>query len=313
MNNVIYINTDEWFEVRLKAGKLSNKKVLFVFGDSWTNNNYVNNVNEYPQSTWSYKLAEKIGYDVVVNISWDGGSNTEIYERCLTTMSCGNDYGFDECPIKDLGVSEIKVVIGWSSQYRDFGPIHKIFRPYTVTNIPNHIDEFININDAKSVLYEKFIDKLFKKEYYQYTTQLYTIFLQHYFKHHKVDYFMFMAFNPLVEASLKGTEWDLREHIDESKFYGLYDEISNMGQLLNQMGGHQIGDTFVVDQPYYYADGIMRFIGKFLNKDNKFKEFLEGNRKSRLDNPYFMEDGHPSVLGLDVISNELYSKINLLI
>jgi hypothetical protein len=311
MEKIIYINTIGRFETLSKAGELQNKKVLFVFGDSWTNNTYINNVNEYPQSTWSYRLAEKIGYDAVVNVSWDGGSNAEIYENCLTSMSSGNDYEFDKCPIKDLGFSEMKVVIGWSSQYRDFGPIHKIFRPYTVTNIPNHIDEMIDINDAKSVLYHKFIDKMFKKEYYQYTTQLYTIFLQHYFKHHKVDYFMFMAFNPLVEESLKDTEWDLRKYVDKSKFYGLYDEISNMGQLLNHMGGHPIGDTFVVDQPYYYGEGIMRFISKFLNKDSKFKEFLEGNRTSRLNNPYFMEDGHPSVLGLDVISNELYSKMKI--
>ena len=82
----LYLTTKEHFETRLNQGLLKDKKVLFAFGDSWTNNTYLHNTNEYPQLSWSYKLAEKLGYDAVVNISWDGGSNTEIYEHCLKMM-----------------------------------------------------------------------------------------------------------------------------------------------------------------------------------------------------------------------------------
>ncbi len=305
----LYLTTKEHFEARLNQGVLKDKKVLFAFGDSWTNNTYLHNTNEYPQLSWSYKLAEKLGYDAVVNISWNGGSNTEIYENCLKMMCYEDDYEFDKCGIKDLGFSEIKVVVGWSSQYRDFGPIHKIFRPFVVTNIPENVSDTLDRGRDKSVLYYDFIDKLFRKEYYQYSTQLYSIFLQKYFESHNIDSLMFMAFNPLVEESLKGTEWDLREYIDETKFYGLYDDISNMGQLMNHKGGHKIADTFVLDQPYYYADGIKGFFSKFFNKGSGFKEYLQSNKESRLNNIYLMDDGHPNSLGLDIITNELYSKI----
>ncbi len=310
MNEVLYTTDIEWFNERVNNGSLKNKKVLFAFGDSWTNNNYLQNIGEYPHSGWSYRLAKQIGYDAVVNISWNGGSNTEIYEKCLTMMCGDEDFQFDKCGVKDLGFSEFKVIVGWSSQYRDFGPIHKIFRPYTVTNIPEHVSNTLDAGRDKSILYYKFIEKLFKKEYYQYTTQIYSIFLQHYFKSHNIDSLMFMAFNPLVEESLRGTEWDLREYIDESRFYGLYDSISNMGQLLNQKGGYDIGDTFVLDQPYYYSTGVMNFFSKFFNKGTKFNEYLSSNKESRLNNIYLMDDGHPNSIGCEVIANELYSKLN---
>ena len=42
-----------------------------------------------------------------------------------------------------------------------------------------------------SDFYSKYMDKLFKKEYYQYSTQIYSIYLQEYFKAHKIKCFQF--------------------------------------------------------------------------------------------------------------------------
>ena len=303
-NNTNYIDNSDNLKNALDTHLFQNKKILFVFGDSWTNNTYLNSTNEYPNKAWSYVLAEKLGFDFVVNLSWDGGSNTEIYENCLKTMALNDDYEFNKCEINKIGISEILVIVGWSSQYRDFGPIHKIFNPYTVTNIPQNLGDDGRL---KSKLYSKYMDKLFKKEYYQYSTQIYSIYLQEYFKAHKIKCFQFMAFNPLVESSLVNSEWDLRNNIDSNKFYGLYG--NNMGQLLNEMGGYKTKDTFVVDQPYYYSESIMEFVSNFLNKNSKFKQYLELNYKSRHDNIYLLEDGHPNSLGLNIIADELYNFI----
>lgn len=304
MTNTSYIDVSDNLKNALDKKLFENKRVLFVFGDSWTNNTYLNNTNEYPTKAWSHVLADKLDFDFVVNLSWDGGSNTEIYENCLKTMALTDDYEFDKCEINKVGASEIIVIIGWSSQYRDFGPIHKIFKPYNVSNVPKNLGDGSSL---KSKLYSKYMDKMFKKEYYQYTTQVYSVYLQEYFKYHKIKCFQFMAFNPLVESSLVNSEWDLRENIDSNTFYGLYG--NSMGKLLNEMGGYKTDDTFVVDQPYYYSQSIMNFVIGFLNKDSKFKEYLELNYKSRNDNVYLLEDGHPNSLGLEVIANELYNFI----
>ena len=74
-----------------------------------------------------------------------------------------------------------------------------------------------------------------RKELYQYTTQVQIILLQEYFKNHNIDFYSFMAFTPLVENEFKNTEWDLREHIDTEKFYGLYSDINSMAQKLNSL------------------------------------------------------------------------------
>jgi len=228
---MIYLDSKESVKISIENDIFKNKRVLITFGDSWTNNTYLQqpNSNVYPKKTWPYQLGKKLKYDIVLNISWNGGSNVEIFEQCLLMMSLYEDYEFDKCKIKELGCGEIKVVIGWSSQIRDFSPIHKIFRPFNVTNIP-----YVHFGDEGflSKTYFKFIDKIMRKELYQYTTQVQIILLQEYFKNHNIDFYSFMAFTPLVENEFKNTEWDLREHIDTEKFYGLYSDINSMAQKL---------------------------------------------------------------------------------
>lgn len=303
---MIYIDTNHNFELAVKNNSFENKKVLFTFGDSWTNNTYISPNGTYPMKAWSYRLAEKINYDVVVNMSWQGGSNTEIFENCLYAMSLNEDYEFYKCRIKELGCSEIKCIVGWSSQIRDFSPMHKIFRPFNVTNIP-----FITFTDesSHSKLYFKFLDKIMRKEYYQYITQVQTILLQDYFKHHKIEFYAFMAFTPLVEDEFKNTDWDFREYIDTNTFYGLYSKIDSMAQKLNELNESDIKNEFIIDQPHYNNRNFINIFTKYFNKRKEYAEFLEKQHSSKLSSKYHLEDGHPNELGLEVISNELFNLI----
>ena len=303
---MIYVNNYSHFEQIINEKKLKNKKVLFTFGDSWTNNTYLQNFELYPKKTWSYQLAEKLSYDAVVNISWQGGSNTEIFESCLNTMCLNEDYEFNKCKIKELGCSEMKCIIGWSSQIRDFSPMHKIFRPFNVANIP-----YVSFSDdsPQSNSYFKFLDKIMKKEYYQYITQTQTILLQDYFNYHKIEFYTFMAFTPLVENEFKNTDWDFREYINTKTFYGLYSKIDNMAQKLNDLNKLGIKNEFIIDQPYYNNDNFINIFSKFFNKKKEYKELLQLQNKNTSNNKYCYEDGHPNDLGLEIIADELYKMI----
>lgn len=304
---MIYLNNKEDLLRHHKSGALKNKKVLIVFGDSWTNNTYLHNFGTYPKKSWSYLLAEKLNYDCVINHSWNGGSNAEIFEECLFLFSLYEDYEFNKCKINEFEFSEIKIVIGWSSQVRDFSPVHKLFRPFNVTNIP-----YINFNEKSkfSETYFKFIDKLMKKEYYQYITQIQTILLQDYFKAHNIDCYFFMAFTPLVEDEFKKTEWDLRQYIDENKFYGLNSDVSNMSYKLNSIVNSEVKNNFVVDQPFYNNTNFISIFTNFFNKKKEFKDYLEVAFKGNDENKYLIFDGHPNELGLEIISNELFEMID---
>ncbi len=72
-----YVKKDE-----LLNQDLYDKKVLFVFGDSWTNNRYV----DEPKKHWCYLLKEKLNYDLVVNISDNYDSNYEIFDTIKKTL-----------------------------------------------------------------------------------------------------------------------------------------------------------------------------------------------------------------------------------
>jgi hypothetical protein len=304
---MIYLDSKESIKIAIENDIFKNKRVLITFGDSWTNNTYLQNFRTYPKKAWAYQLAHKLNYDMVLNISWDGGSNVEIFEQCLLMMSLYEDYEFDKCKIKELGCAEIKVIIGWSSQIRDFSPIHKIFRPFNVTNIP-----YVHFGEDKilSKTYFKFIDKIMRKELYQYTTQVQIILLQEYFKNHNIDFYSFMAFTPLVENEFKNTEWDLREHIDSEKFYGLYSDINSMAQKLNSLINSNIKNEFVFDQPHYNNRNFISIFSKFFNKKKEYKDFLELQNKLKIKSEYHLEDGHPNELGLEVICNELFEMID---
>ena len=303
---MIYINNYNHFEQIVNEEKLKNKKVLFTFGDSWTNNTYLQNFDLYPKKTWSYQLAEKLGYDAVINISSQGDSNVQIFENCLQTLCFNEDYEFYKCRVKELECTEIKCIIGWSSQIRDFSPMHKIFRPFNVSNIP-----YVSFSDdsPQSNSYFKFLDKIMKKEYYQYITQVQTILLQDYFNYHKIEFYTFMAFTPLVENEFKNTDWDFREYINTKTFYGLYSKIDSMAQKLNDLNKLGIKNEFIIDQPYYNNDNFINIFSKFFNKKKEYKELLQLQNKNTSNNKYCYEDGHPNDLGLEIIADELYKMI----
>jgi hypothetical protein len=298
---MVYINNYNDFTWRVSdTNYFENKKVLFVFGDSWTNNTYINNFGNYPEKTWSYQLAKKLEYDCVVNISTDGGSNDDIFEWCLKIMCLGEDYEFGKCKIDQLNTKEIKVVIGWSSQLRNFNSTTKIFRPFNVTSIPYRWTE-----KSLQSLYEKYISNL-HSEYYCFNTQIQTICLQHYFKYHKIDSYYFMAFTPLLEKELVETKWDLRNDIDKKRFYNLFEDSNNMAAKICEIANDKIKNQFVVDQPYFVHNLKDWFNEIFLNK----KEFVEYLNTGGFKNKkYFLDDGHPNELGLEIISNELFELI----
>ena len=297
-------SVDEFMEgpTSVKTNFFPGKKVLFTFGDSWTNNNYLNSRGSYPEKCWSYQLAEKLNYDVVVNIATNGGSNEEIFSWCLNTMCLyDGEYRFDKCKIHELGAAEIKVVIGWSSQLRDFGTLKNIFRPYNVASLP-----FPYGNTLGETLYQTYVNNL-HPEYYCFQTQMETIALQHYFQQHNIESFYFMAFTPLLEQEVVGTKWDFRHLIDEKRFYNLFTLGNSMCSLLNELCDEPDKHEHVVETPMLYVETLKNYyLNLFSKKTDKQKYLLA------LTNPnskYFVEDGHPNEAGLEVISNELYNMI----
>jgi hypothetical protein len=119
-----------------------------------------------------------------------------------------------------------------------------------------------------------------------------------------------MAFTPLVEDEFKKTEWDLREYINEDKFYGLNSDISNMSYKLNHIVNSEVKNNFVVDQPFYNNTNFISIFSKFFNKKKEFKDYLEVAFEGNNENKYLIFDGHPNELGLEIISNELFEMIN---
>ena len=302
---MIYVDNINEFKEKIKEQRFKNKKLLFVFGDSWTNNTYLFNNGTYPKKSWAYQLAEKFGYDIVVNLSTDGGSNNDIFEWCLKTMCLFDEYEFEKCRINELETAEIKVIIGWSSQIRNFDSTTKIFRPWNVTSIPYTLG--MNKESQYYKLYNDYIVNL-HPEYYCYSTQLQTICLQHYFKHHKIDSYYFMAFTPLIENEIIDTKWDLRNQIDKNNFYKL-DKIESMADTISSITQSDIKNEYVFDQPFL-VENINSFYKTILNKKDNFVNFLENKFiNSKKDNTYFMSDGHPNELGLEVMANELFELI----
>ena len=291
-----YYSSDEFLEA-VKFNRFQNKKVLFTFGDSWTNNNYLNFYKTYPQKCWSYQLAEKLQYDGVVNISTNGGSNEEIFKYCLDTMCLYEDYTFEKCEIQNIGATEIKVVIGWSSQLRTFDALHNLFRPYNVSSIPFVTDQITPFQ----TLYKTYVHHL-HKEYYCFKTQMQTIALQHYFARHNIESFYFMAFTPLLESDLMNTKWDLRSDIDASRFYKLFEEANNMSNTLNERCESLEKHEHIIETSMLYIDHLKSHFSKLLNK--KLSSFTTPHPR------YFLPDGHPNEVGLEVIADELFTLIN---
>lgn len=304
-----YVCYVEDFLERVKRNYYQNKKIIFAFGDSWTNNTYIEDINYappgslYPSRCWTYRLAEKMGYDCVVNISTAGGSNDDIFKYCLDAMCLYDEYTFNLCRIYELKATEIKVVIGWSTQIRNFDVLNNIFRPYNCASLPFVYNPTDTETKEVRSLHEIYVRNL-HSEYLCFKTQLQTIALQHYFKKHGIESFYFMAFTPLLENDIVNTKWDLREEIDETRFYQLY-SLGHMDNTIKKICNSDSRNKHIVESSMLYMKHFKDYYKKYLPKmDSGYLDKIDS-----LDKQYFRPDGHPNENGLEIISEEVYKLI----
>ena len=256
---------------------LIDKKVLFVFGDSWTNNLYIQNEKLH----WCYLLKEKLGYDIVVNVSSNYDSNYQIFDAVKKLFSQ------EEYPMKRQEylneLKEYKVIIEWSTPMRDSTTVAEMYQPYNLSTIPN-----LNSNEINTQLWMKYVNDWFRVEMYSYDTQKRILFLQEFFNHNKIDWYGFMGFTPLVEKEFEGSRYDLRKFIDNGKFLFLYEFPNNMQDYLLREVEKEFSDYIGINE--------MQF-------ENDRKPYFQKH------NQVFTHDGHPNVDGLKMMSNILHKKI----
>lgn len=252
-----------------------NKKVLFVFGDSWTNNRYVKN----PKKHWCYLLKQKLDYDLVVNISDYYDSNYEIFDCVKKTLS-DKDYPMNQQSYLNK-LKEFKVVIDWSTPMRDSTSVAEMYSPWNTATIPD-----LDSKEPNTKLWLDYVDKWFRVEMYSYDTQKRILFLQEFFNHNKIDWYMFMGFTPLVEKQFHNTEYDLRKWIDKDRFLFLYGFPNNMQ------------DYLITTLDENFKDGIR--INEMQFKNNRLKYFGSDS------NGVFTCDGHPDTKGLELMSDIIY-------
>lgn len=268
--NVIY-DIDKFDEL---TEILKGKKVLFVFGDSWTNNAYIKNRKEH----WCYRLKQKIEYDIVVNVSSDYDSNYQIFDA-VKTLLCNSEY-----PMKKLDylndLKEYKVIIEWSTPMRDSTSVAKMYYPYNIATIPN-----LNSDEPNTKLWLNYVSNWIKMEMYSYDTQKRILFLQEFFNYNNIDWYSFMGFTPLVEREFEKTSYDLRKWINSDRFLFLHGFPNNMQDYLLQTVEKNFTDYIGINE--------MQF------ENNRISYFMKHNK-------VFTDDGHPNVDGLDIMSDVLY-------
>ena len=255
-----------------------NKKVLFVFGDSWTNNRYV----DEPKKHWCYLLKEKLNYDLVVNISDNYDSNYEIFDCVKKTLS-DKDYPMNQQSYLNK-LKEFKVVVDWSTPMRDSTSVAEMYSPWNTATIPN-----LDSKKPNTKLWLDYVDKWFRVEMYSYDTQKRILFLQEFFNYNKIDWYMFMGFTPLVEKQFHNTEYDLRKWIDKDRFLFLYGFPNNMQDYLITTLDKKFKEDIDINE--------MQF------ENNRLKYF--GSHS----NDVFTCDGHPDTKGLELMSDMIYRSI----
>ena len=273
-NNYIYIHKN----TKMSNENLYDKKVLFVFGDSWTNNLYV----DKPKKHWCYLLKEKLNYDLVVNISNYYDSNYEIFDCVKKTLS-DKDYPMNQQSYLDK-LKEFKVVIDWSTPMRDSTSVAEMYSPWNTATIPD-----LDSKEPNTKLWLDYVDKWFRVEMYSYDTQKRILFLQEFFNHNKIDWYMFMGFTPLVEKQFHNTEYDLRKWIDKDRFLFLYGFPNNMQDYLITTLDKKFKEDIDINE--------MQF------ENNRLKYF--GSHS----NDVFTCDGHPDTKGLELMSDMIYRSI----
>jgi len=308
MNYINDVKAVKWKEKLLEDEivKISNNRVLITAGDSWTNNNYLKQVQDH----WSYKLGIKGHYDYVFNLGTMGGSNEKIYETVIDFLS---DYSSEPninfiSSVFDIHL--IDVVVMWSSPIRDESPLTKLYQPFSSATIPD-----INSNKFNAQLYKKYFGDWFRYEYHSYRTQLLTLFLQEFFDYNKISHKFLMGFSPIINKEFENTQWDLRQHINKNNFYGLYGFPKTVQDYLIQKGNSQFKDELDIVEMFHlnenenstnrfvdYFKKTFRDIGLFKNRMKIFEE-QNGNGE-------FMADGHPSSQGCTSISELIYKLLN---
>jgi len=255
-----------------KLSKINNKKVLFVFGDSWTNNRYINKSEKH----WCYLLKEKLQYDYVINVSNNYDSNYNIFDA-IKFVLCDNKFPMKEDTYLNK-LKEFKVVVDWSTPMRDDTSVAKMYSPYNTAAIPD-----LQSNEPNIKLWLDYVDKWFRVEMYSYDTQKRILFLQEFFNHNKIDWYMFMGFTPLVEKNFHDTEYDLRKWIDKKRFLFLNGFPNNM------------------------QDYLITTIDKDFKEDIDINEMqFKNNRLKYFSNEVFTSDGHPNIKGLELMSDVIY-------
>ena len=273
-NDYIY----KYAEEEISKQNLYDKKVLFVFGDSWTNNRYIKN----PKKHWCYLLKQKLNYDYVINISDDYDSNYEIFDSVKKTLS-DKDYPMNQQKWLN-NLREFKVVVEWSTPMRDSTSVAEMYSPWNTATIPN-----LDSKKPNTKLWLDYVDRWFRIEMYSYDTQKRILFLQEFFNHNKIDWYMFMGFTPLVEKQFYNTEYDLRKWIDKERFLFLYGFPNNMQDYLITTLDKKFKEDIDINE--------MQF------ENNRLKYF--GSHS----NGVFICDGHPDTKGLELMSDIVYRSI----
>lgn len=274
--NISNFNFYEDFELCKK--QIKGKKVLFVFGDSWTNNRYIGN----PKQHWCYLLKEKLNYDVVINTSNDYDSNYQIFDSIKTILS-DNTFPMNKKGYLDT-LEDYKIVIEWSTPMRDSTSVAEMYSPYNISTIPK-----LNSIQANTKLWMDYVSKWFRMEIYSYDTQKRILFLQEFFKENKIDWYSFMGFTPLVEKQFDGTTYDLRKWIDKNRFLFLYEFPNNMQDYLLQSVENGFNNYIGINEMQFENDRQPLF-----NKHNEV----------------FTNDGHPNTKGLEMIADIVYKQIS---
>jgi hypothetical protein len=282
-----YESLQDFQEEQCYPSQVKNKKVLFVFGDSWTNLRYL----PHRKNDWCYLLKQFLGYDYVISVSNDSDSNYNIFDTIKRTL-CGRDFPMRLQKNWRNGPSEFKVIIGWSTPLRDSTSVADMYSPYSISTIPNLRDVQENTR-----LFMKYTSKWLRPEVYSFDTQKRILFLQEFFEYNKIDWYSFMAFTPLVENNFKDTPYDLRKWINPNRFFGLYDYPSNMQDyLISKVDSDYKKDASITEQQFY-------------SKKQGFKFFdwddLDRRKYWDKEDKMFTEDGHPAEMGVKLIYQKL--------
>jgi len=175
-------------------------------------------------------------------------------------------------------LKKFKVVVDWSTPMRDSTSVAEMYSPWNTATIPD-----LDSKKPNTKLWLDYVDKWFRVEMYSYDTQKRILFLQEFFNHNKIDWYMFMGFTPLVEKQFHNTEYDLRKWIDKERFLFLYGFPNNMQDYLITTLDKKFKEDIEINEMQFENDRL---------------EYFGGNSEG-----VFTSDGHPDTKGLELMSD----------